>query len=191
MLLDSSKVCLFTFVFFMLGPDIATFIPRCMAGTLLLHVGCDLFLEGVVDSYGNYDRLEYGGIWLITLTMTFFGMTAGLIAGVFAALSVYAAQSINYINPIRKVVSATTLHSSVWTRPATQLSILNDEHTGRSRILLVQLQGHLFFGNSNQFTETLKEMLADRHGTDCEPFVVRLVFSRVMLAIPVLVYLTS
>ena len=146
-----------------------------MAGTLLLHIGLDLFLEGVVDSYGSYDRLEYGGIWLITLTMTFFGMTAGLIAGVFAALSVYAAQSISYINPIRKVVSATTLLSSVWTRPAAELSILGDEQTGRSRILLVQLQGHLFFGNANQFTDTLKALLADRHETDQEPYIVRIV----------------
>ena len=171
-LVDLRKVAFFTFVFFLGGPEIAAFIPRCMAGTLLLHVGLDLFLEGVVDSYGSYDRLEYGGIWLITLTMTGLGMTAGLIARVFAALSVYAAQSITYQNPIRKIVTATTLLSSVWTRPAAELAILNDEQTGRSRVLLVQLQGHLFFGNANQFTDSVKKLLSERHGTDLEPFIV-------------------
>jgi len=47
---------------FVFGPMIATFIPRAMAGTLLLHIGIDLFLEGIVDSYGSYDYLEYAGV---------------------------------------------------------------------------------------------------------------------------------
>jgi len=143
-----------------------------MAGTLLLHVGLDLFLEGVVDSYGSYDRLEYAGIWLITVTMTALGMTAGLIAGVFAALSVYAAQSIAYINPIREIMAATTLRSSVWTRPAKEMVILNDEQTGRSRVLVVLLQGHLFFGNINQLTDTVTEMLSKNQGTGHAPLIV-------------------
>ena len=50
-------VAFFTFIFFLFGPEIAAFIPRCMAGTLLLHIGLDLFLEGVVDSYDSYDSL--------------------------------------------------------------------------------------------------------------------------------------
>ena len=38
-----------------------------MAGALLLHVGIDLFLEGVWDSFGKFDLLEYAGIWLIVI----------------------------------------------------------------------------------------------------------------------------
>jgi hypothetical protein len=41
---------------FFVGPQIASSLPRCMAGTLLLHCGVDLFLEGVYDSFGKYDR---------------------------------------------------------------------------------------------------------------------------------------
>jgi hypothetical protein len=145
-----------------------------MAGTLLLHIGLDLFLEGVVDSYsyGGYDRLEYGGICLITVTMTALGMTAGLCAGVLAAVSVYAAQSITYTNPIRAQMLATTLLSSVWTRPSSELAILNDEHTGRSRILVVQLHGHLFFGNATQLTDNVKKMLSDSQQTGVQPLIV-------------------
>lgn len=36
-----------------------------MAGALLLHVGIDICLEGVVDSYSKFDRLEYGGVLLM------------------------------------------------------------------------------------------------------------------------------
>ena len=104
--------------------------------------------------------------------MTAKGMSGGLIAGVFAALSVYAAQSITYMNPIREIMPATTLRSSVWSRPASELAILNSDLTGRSRILLVQLQGHLFFGNVTQLTDEIKKLLKARKGTDYEPLIV-------------------
>jgi sulfate permease, SulP family len=58
-------VALVTFLLYIVGPTVASYIPRCMAGTLLLHVGIDLFLEGVVDSYSKFDRLEYGGVLLM------------------------------------------------------------------------------------------------------------------------------
>lgn len=66
-------VAVVTSLLFFVGPTIANYIPRCMAGSLLLHVGTDLFLEGVYDSYGRFDRLEYFGIWLITVVMTLYG----------------------------------------------------------------------------------------------------------------------
>ena len=52
-----------------------------MAGTLLVHVGIDLFLEGVYDTMGKFEWLEYAGIWLIALVMTFAGMNATMIVG--------------------------------------------------------------------------------------------------------------
>lgn len=57
---SSVAVVAITVALFIFGPTIASYVPRCMAGCLLLHVGIDLFLEGVHDSYGSYDRLEYG-----------------------------------------------------------------------------------------------------------------------------------
>ena len=49
-------------VFFVVGVDIIPYIPKCMAGTLLLHIGVDLFVEGLCDSMAEYDRIEYGGV---------------------------------------------------------------------------------------------------------------------------------
>ena len=74
-------VAALTSVLFFVGPTIASHIPRCMAGTLLLHVGIDLFLEGVWDSYGKFDLLEYSGIWLIVVVMSVYGMEAAMVAG--------------------------------------------------------------------------------------------------------------
>jgi sulfate permease, SulP family len=165
---------------FLIGPSIVSYLPRCIAGTLLLHLGVDLILEGVVDSFGNYDQLEYAGIWLITVVMTVYGMDAALIAGVIAALSTYAFQSINFNNPIRLILTATSLRSSVWNRDAASRAILDDDKTGRSRILIFQLQGHLFFGNIAQLSDTIKEVLKEKNRTNETPIVVVIDFTLVV-----------
>lgn len=46
---SSIAVVILSILLFVIGPEIATYIPRCMAGCLLLHIGIDLFLEGVFD----------------------------------------------------------------------------------------------------------------------------------------------
>lgn len=168
-----------SFLFF-IGPTIASFIPRCMAGALLLHVGIDLFLEGVYDSFGKFDHLEYAGIWLITVVMTAYGMDAAMIAGGIAAVSTHAVQSIHYVNPIRGAMSASTLRSSRWNRTNEQRAILDDDHVGRSRILVVQLQGHLFFGNMAQLMQSINRLLSEKAKADVVPWIVILDFSLVL-----------
>jgi sulfate permease, SulP family len=144
---------------FFMGPSLATYVPRCMAGTLLLHVGIDLFLEGVYDSLEKFDWLEYFGIWLIVFVMSFYGMEAAMVAGGIAAVSTYAVQSVTYLSPIRGVMPAATLRSSHWNRSRASEAILENPREGRNRILVVQLQGHLFFGNMASFTEQIHAML--------------------------------
>jgi len=46
---SSVAVAIISAMFFFVGPHIASYIPRCMAGILLLHIGIDLILEGVFD----------------------------------------------------------------------------------------------------------------------------------------------
>ncbi|KAL7478904.1 hypothetical protein ACHAW6_004659 [Cyclotella cf. meneghiniana] len=177
---SSMGVLAATAVIFIYGPTIASFIPRCMAGTLLLHVGIDLFLEGVYESWSDYDRLEYAGVWLITLCMVSMGMDAGLVAGVIAALSTYAVQSITYQYPIRGAMTAARLRSSTCNRSTEAEKILMDPATGRPRIYVIQLQGHIFFGNATTMTEEVNILLRGKHGTDSQPIVVILDFSPVL-----------
>lgn len=94
-------------------------------------------------AYGEYDTLEYSGIWLITVVMSIWGMSAALVAGVIAALSVFAAQSMTHQNPVRGAMSAKTLRSSRWNRPPGARAILDDDTVGRKKIFMIQLQGHV------------------------------------------------
>jgi len=149
-----------TSLFFVVGVVIIPYIPKCMAGTLLLHIGVDLFIEGVCDSIKEYDKIEYGGILVITVVMTFLGMTPALIAGIIVAMTTYALQSMQNLDPIFNITTAATLRSSAWTRPPEALAILDSSSSGRERIIVIQLQGNLFFGNVVDMGDAIKEALA-------------------------------
>lgn len=172
-------VALVTLALFFIGPFVTSFIPRCMAGTLLAHVGIDLLLEGVYDSIGKFDGLEYAGIWLITIVMTLYGMDAAMMAGVVAAVATYAVQSVHYVNPIRGSMSATTLRSSFRNRPRAAYALLANLERGRSHIRVIQLQGHLFFGNIAQMIDSMT-FLMNQAMEESEVWVAILDFSLVL-----------
>ena len=60
---SSIAVILLTTALLVKGSSIVEAIPRAMAGTLLVHVGLDLFFEGITSQ--GFDRLEVFGIWAI------------------------------------------------------------------------------------------------------------------------------
>jgi SulP family sulfate permease len=171
--LSGLAVAACTVSLYVFGPFIASYIPRCMAGTLLLHVGID-------NSIGKFDYVEYAGIWLIVVVMSVLGMEAAMIAGGIAAVSTHAVQSIHYVNPIRGVMTASTLRSSQWNRTNEQRAILDDDAIGRGRILVIQMHGHLFFGNMAQFTENISHLLSDLTKDGKTPWIVILDFSLVL-----------
>lgn len=133
-----------------------------------------------VESYHDYDRLEYSGIVLITITMTALGMDAALIAGFIAALSTYVVQSITYQHPIKGAMVAATLRSSAWNRSAAAQEILLDKKKGRERIYVIQLQGHIFFGNSTILKESVEGLLVEKSKCGDSPIVVILDFTQVL-----------
>jgi SulP family sulfate permease len=51
--ISSLAIVACTAIMFVIGPAVASYLPRCMAGTLLLHIGIDLILEGVYDCKWN------------------------------------------------------------------------------------------------------------------------------------------
>lgn len=142
-------------VFFYLGPSVVYYMPRVMPGCLLIHIGIDLTAEALVDSWGAFDIVEYSSIVAITVVMTFYGMTAGLGLGVLCATLTFTIQASWRVYPIRGKMCGRTLRSSRW-RPAGDAVTLNflSRH-----ITVVQLQGHLFFGNATLLAAEVEKML--------------------------------
>eukprot|EP00957_Ditylum_brightwellii_P169462 12898301-Ditylum_brightwellii.AAC.1 len=57
------------------GPIAVEYIPRCLAGSLLLDMGVSLFLEGTFDHYDKFDRFELASICAVMIIMNVIDMT--------------------------------------------------------------------------------------------------------------------
>jgi len=136
-----------------------------MPGCLLLHVGIDLSREALWDSLKGFDVYEYAVIITLTIIMTLFGMTTGLLLGVGLSALTFVMQTSSYVKPIRRKLRASTLKSTKWRTPLVrrELSSL------LGHVLVIQLQGNLFFANSTALAEELESILeSDRRDGDRE-----------------------
>jgi sulfate permease, SulP family len=112
--------------------------------------------------------------------MTLYGMDAAMIAGFLSALFTFVAQNMTYIDPIRGSMSAATLRSDKRNRHHEARALLEDPSNGRSRIMVIQLQGHLFFGNIANVTTRISNLLASKFTTVNQPIIVIMDFSLVL-----------
>ena len=122
-------------------------IPRCLGGTLLLNVGYDLTWEALVDSFFTFDTVEYVSVVVITVVITLYGMTEGLVVCAISAAATFVIQSAinsNDVGVIKSIRTARTLRSSRW-RAKKILQLLESESTS---VTVIQLQGYVFFANA-------------------------------------------
>lgn len=153
--------------FFFIGPNAVSYVPRCMAGCLMIHIGLDLLKEALIDTYDELDVMELATVWIIAACMTFWGMNQGLAVGALLACIAFVLQSASTPTnaPIRGSMSAATLRSSVWRTPQ-ELDTLERESRA---VHVVQLKGHLFFGNANTLSEYVRELFdLDHHSPTTE-----------------------
>lgn len=108
------------------------------------------------------------------------GMNAAMIAGGISAVSTYAVQTVAYLHPIRGQMTAATLRSSKRDRGRQENEILDSQEIGRNRILMIQLQGHLFFGNMAQLNESIHSILSAEQNKPTQPWIVIMDFSLVL-----------
>ena len=102
--------------------------------------------------------------------MTLYGMTEGLALGVICATFTFTLQTSRHVYPIRGQMSAKTLRSSRW-RPTKDLEVLNQF---TKSIHVIQLKGHLFFGNATVLAAEVQKLVtgANKFSTgdlNCQP----------------------
>ncbi len=100
--------------------------------------------------------------------------------GAIAAVSTYAVQTVAYLEPVRGKMSAATLKSSQRNRGFEANVILDSVEHGRCRILVIQLQGHLFFGNVSQLNKSFSDILSSSKDDSIQPLIVIVDFSLVL-----------
>ncbi|OZJ06811.1 hypothetical protein BZG36_00004 [Bifiguratus adelaidae] len=136
------------------GPWVVGYIPVMVVGALIFHLGIDLCKEALYDTIGSVSWAEYGTIWSIVVLMTWWGFVEGIFAGIVIACVVFVVHS-SRRTVVQGVYTGQQARSNV-RRPDRQHRFL--ERIG-SQILLVRLQGHVFFGTIGAVESCVREQL--------------------------------
>jgi SulP family sulfate permease len=144
-------------VMFFGGPLIALF-PRPVLGGVLIFLGLTFMTEWLVDGWRRFSRQDYAIVVTITLVMGGFGLLPGLGVGILLAIGLFIVQY-SQVPVVRSTYSGRLYHSRV-VRSKPQAELLRQE--GQA-LLILELQGYVFFGTANRVYEELKERLASAH----------------------------
>lgn len=132
------------------------YIPSFLLGAIPIFLGTLFLLQWVYESRTKLTSiLEWGVLFLTLFASLIFGLVYGVLTGVISA-SLLFIYNLSFSSPIYKIVSGKKLKSKV-DRSIEEEVWLDDLY---HRIVLIELQGHLFFGNSFNLLQALKTSMA-------------------------------
>ena len=122
------------------GPLLST-IPALLVGGVLVSLGLNFMYNRLIKTWRSLTRLEYVIVASIFLTIQLAGVLAGVGLGLLLAVLLFVV-SYSRISVIKHTLTGVTLRSKV-ERPRQHLHLLSG---AGDEILILQLQGFLFFG---------------------------------------------
>ena len=150
--LTIAAVCLGALQF--AGP-ILTSIPTPLLGAILVWIGGGLLVEWLFRSYLRLSLWEYLIVILIFVVIAFAGFAWGLFVGVIAALMLFVIEY-GRIDIVRLFVTGKDYQSNIDTSDERRQSL----HLHGDAILILRLQGFLFFGTADRLRQRIERRVA-------------------------------
>ncbi len=140
--------------FLVAGPALLRLLPTPLLTGLLVFLGLDFLASWLVATRRTLPSTEHGVVVLIVVAIATLGFLQGLAAGLLAAVVLFARTS-SRVDPVRVEASGDRYRSRA-ERTGNELAVLRD-HGGE--ILVIGLQGYVFFGTSYRLFERVAERL--------------------------------
>ena len=139
-----------------LGASILSYVPKLLVGGLLIFLGLAFLAEWLYDAWFKLSREDYLQVWLILGVVSAFGFLQGVAVGIGIALFMFVL-TYSRVDVVTNVLTRGTYHSTV-DRPNAQCQILQDNG---ERVVILQLQGFIFFGTAQALLDRIRRRLAD------------------------------
>lgn len=146
---------LFLLAVFFVGGTFLSFFPNFVAGGLLLYLGISMLKEWLVDSWKSIPVFDYTIIVGIVLVVEFFGFLQGVAIGIVASVVIFVFRY-SVVEIIKNVLDGSDVRSSK-DRPIADQRLL--DYTA-DQLVILQLQGFIFFGTGNSLYEKIKQLAA-------------------------------
>ena len=139
----------------MFGSALFSLIPRLLPAGLLMYFGLQFMKDWLLDSWFKLPRQDYMIIVVIALATALFGLLNGLGLGLALAMSFFVLEY-SRMDVIKQKLSG-GVHRSNLDRSFAENQYLQREG---EKILIMRLQGYLFFGTAYRFYEHIKAIVS-------------------------------
>lgn len=139
------------------GTRFLELVPTFVLGGLLIYVGLEFLINWLWKARNELPLSDYVVVVLILVVIIFSDILQGVTFGLFVAIILFV---INYsqLSVIKSEVNGSD-HGSNIDRDLETRELLNKEG---QRILILNLQGFIFFGTADKLISTVKSRIMDR-----------------------------
>jgi len=141
------------------GSKVLSVFPRIILGGLLFNLGLSFIVDWLILTWNRVPKNDYIIISLIFLIIGSVGFLEGVVSGLMASVVLFVI-SYSKVETIKHQLSGRTFHSNV--NRSEKLKSLLD--SAGDQILILPLQGYLFFGSANRLLEYVKGYLKSEDG---------------------------
>ena len=138
------------------GASVLSLIPKFLAGGLIFFIGAAFLVEWLYDAWFQLPRVDYFLVWVILIVIGSLGFLQGVGVGFAIAIILFV---VNYsrINIAKDALTGKSYQSNV-ERAFEQRQLIRQ--LGDS-ILILRLQGFIFFGTSQGLVNRIQERVKD------------------------------
>lgn len=140
----------------MFGSALFSLMPRFLPAGLLMFFGLQFMKDWLLDSWFKLPRQDYVIVVVIALATALFGLLPGIGLGMVLAMSFFVLEY-SRMDVIKQQLSG-SVHRSNLDRSFAENRFLQREG---KKILILRLQGYLFFGTAYRFYEHVKLIISD------------------------------
>ena len=139
----------------MFGGALFSLIPRLLPAGLLMYFGLQFMKDWLLDSWFKLPKQDYAIVVVIALASALFGLLTGIGLGLALAMSFFVLEY-SRMDIIKQKLSG-GVHRSNLDRSFAENQYLQREG---EKILILRLQGYLFFGTAYRFYEHVKSIIS-------------------------------
>lgn len=140
----------------LLGSGFLSYLPKPLLGCLLLYLSVNLLFKWLYQSWFRLSLMDYLTIVVIVVAINIWGFLGGILVGFILAVLLFM-YHYSQVNVAKEVLSGSTTHSNRERSPSEQQLL---QRRGE-QILILELQGFLFFGTANYLLNQVKQRIAD------------------------------
>ncbi|MFK7862601.1 MAG: SulP family inorganic anion transporter [Pseudohongiellaceae bacterium] len=142
------------------GADFMEIVPTFILGGLLIYVGLEFLIDWVWKARDELPLSDYIVVLVILVVIIFSDILQGVTFGFFIAIILFV---INYSQlSVIKIETNASDHASNVDRDLETRELLNKEG---NRVLILILQGFIFFGTADKLISAIRSRIMDKEGS--------------------------